>query len=304
MYLVCSSYGEKMLSYQSANSFPIKLVKNINWYRGRIIPIHLQFNPTNKCNMNCSFCSCADRDISEEILLETAKHHFQVFKDLGGEAITITGGGEPTLHPDIEEMIDFLNNLDIKIGLVTNGAYLDCISNLDKLTWCRVSVNNGFDDKIKDVINLIPIDWALSYVMTDDYEKVQKLIDFVNINHLTHIRLVSDIFEPKPIPKFERDEKVIYQDRTYYTRGGKCYMGLIKPYLNTDGKYYTCCGVQYALPNKPRKMVEELCLGDDLEKIINEQKIFDGSICDKCYYSQYNDFIDLMLKNYKHLEFV
>jgi len=54
-------------SYSSANIFPMKIFRNydlINFIlkHKMIIPYHLQFNPTNKCNFNCSFCSCSNRD--------------------------------------------------------------------------------------------------------------------------------------------------------------------------------------------------------------------------------------------------
>ena len=52
-------------SYASASEFPTKLVHiSVTDKERNIKPIHVNFYPTNKCNLKCKFCSCADRDKS------------------------------------------------------------------------------------------------------------------------------------------------------------------------------------------------------------------------------------------------
>ncbi|MCX6113150.1 MAG: radical SAM protein [Proteobacteria bacterium] len=291
------------LSYQSAGVLPAKLVINQEWnYKNKLRPIHLQIYPTNKCNANCSFCSCAGRDKSQELDWGFLKKEIVTFAVLGGKAITLTGGGEPLMYEKISELIEFISSINIKVGLVTNGRLLGKTQNLDKLTWCRISSNDNFD---RDIVNKIDIDWSLSYVWDGNSIKVKSLIGFSNENpNVSHFRIVNDINNPQDIPKFDNDEKVIYQAREGYDTGSKrCWMGIVKPVLNADGLYYPCCGVQYAT-NTSKQMPPEMVIGKTIKEVFDKQKPFDGSVCKKCYYKNYNDVFDLAKSDVKHLEFI
>jgi hypothetical protein len=53
-------------------------------------------------------------------------------------------------------------------------------------------------------------------------------------------------------------------------------------------------------------MADKLCLGDvkDIEYIMNTIEPFDGSICDKCYYHDYNKLLGIMVDSDKHEQFI
>jgi MoaA/NifB/PqqE/SkfB family radical SAM enzyme len=58
-------------SFVSANAFPHKILRDIPLLtsiieKKKILPRHVQLSPTNKCNLNCIFCSCKLRDLSQE----------------------------------------------------------------------------------------------------------------------------------------------------------------------------------------------------------------------------------------------
>ena len=291
------------LSYQSAGVFPVKLLMNKEWVEsGKLRPLHLQIYPTNRCNANCPFCSCADRDRTQELPWEFLKREICKFAVLGGQAVTLTGGGEPLLYPQIEELLDLLFSFNIKIGMMTNGILLDSVENIGKLTWCRISAHNNFN---RDIIDKFDVDWSLSYVWDGDKEKVQELVEFVNSNErITHLRIVNNINNPEVIPKFDNDEKVVYQNRENFDSGAeKCWMGIVKPLLNADGFYYPCCGVQYAT-EVLKQVPVEMKIGNSIEDIFNNQKPFDGSVCEKCYYKNYNDIFNMAKSDIKHLEFI
>jgi len=297
----------KNLSYTSASAFPVKLIINSAWnVEGKLRPVHLQFIPTNVCPLNCSFCSCKDKD-SRQIPFQKAKTEIKKFAKLGGQAITITGGGEPLAYPKINEIIDLCHSLGLKIGLVTNGVLWKNLKTAEKITWCRIStsVENHFRAEWAESIKKIPIDWAFSYVYTGDRKDLKNLLETVIALPITHVRVVSDIFEENKIPQVIKDEKIIYQNRDKYTRGMKqCWISLVKPVLHVDGYYYPCCGVQYARKGTKRDMIEEMRCADNLEEFYEKQIPFDGSKCDKCYYNQYNEALDLFNHEYKHIEFI
>lgn len=320
-------------SFTAADSIPIKVLLDKDVIHqataaNRLIPVHIQFLPTNKCNLNCEFCSCSERNKSQEIEFEKAKAIIDKCRRLGTKAVTITGGGEPLLYGKFNELIEHFRANKIKIGLVSNGLLLNRTDPkiLNKITWCRISNSDErtFDDvykkRLSKVVNATPdVDWAFSHVVstTPNLEEIVRIIEFANEHRFTHVRLVSDLFQPEVVAmdqlktqirqKGIDDSKVIYQERKAYTRGGDCFIGFIKPLIGADGKVYACCGVQYALERPSKDLPQELCLGDalDMESIIaRSSEPLNGSICAKCYYMNYNILLKGILKGLEHKEFV
>jgi organic radical activating enzyme len=229
-------------SYTAANSIPIKLLLNPQWVReGKITPIHAQFMPTYKCNFSCSFCSCSKRNKDDEMSFDKVKLIINNLKIVGCKAVTITGGGEPLCHPQINQIIELFNHNNIKVGLATNGSLLNSkfISKSSSITWCRISAsdniifNSSYCKKLEEVFNEYSnINWAFSYVVSEVPNEVNiaNMVKFANKNNITHIRLVSDLFKSEKvnldkISLFLREKKVddslvIYQHRQNYTRGG------------------------------------------------------------------------------------
>ena len=309
-------------SYTAASTFPSKLLHQKVVVEGKIIPLHIQICPTNACNLNCDFCSCRDRDKKKHLSLEQVIKILDICAERGTKAITWTGGGEPLMHPDINEMLNYASELGIKSGLVTNGILLEKLDYHDNLTWCRISSADDrvpAFDSIKEAIKINPrTDWAFSHVISRDpnYQIIRNLIDFAESGVFTHIRLVSDLCDLDNVPSMAEvaseiknlhidDSKVIYQGRKDSTKGTKnCYISLLKPVIAPEG-IFGCCGVQYAIHGQPRDMIDKMKMGDleDLPEILDKQKYFKGSICDTCYYSQYNDALSKLLNKPDHLEF-
>ena len=308
------------LSYTSANiDIPIKLLHEQVMENGKIKPIHAQVILTNKCNLKCEFCSCADRNKQQEIPFEEVLGLLSKLKKLGTKAITWTGGGEPLMYEKINEVLEFSDNLDIKNGLVTNGTLLDKLE--ISPTWCRISSG---DDRSPDILKIAyakwkhdKTDWAFSHVVSSspNHEVIGRIVDFANRNNFTHVRLVSDLLNLKDnqmgnIKNYLQshlipDDLVIYQNRQNYEIGKKeCYISLLKPVIGADKKVYPCCGSQYQNKGQKRDMLNSMGDIKELEKIITDQKYFNGEKCDVCYYNNYNKILDLMVKNPKHKEFV
>lgn len=318
-------------SYTAAGSLPLKVIMNDavrNTTReGWIPPIHLQLNPTNRCNLDCDICSCSGRDKNLELNIETQLEIIDRCLALGTQSVTITGGGEPLLYPHFKELVEHCQNSGIKVGLVTNGILLGRVDKhiLNMLTWCRISHADGrhftkqYADYLADVMLRVPIDWAFSYVVSTQpqHEDITRLVHFAKNKGATHVRLVSNIFLVDRVPMDSvrsylsnhgiDDRLVIYQGRQVYTRGMDCYICYLKPVIGADGKLYTCCGAQYALSGDYRDYPPELCLGDalDIKSVIEHSSHpFDGSICEKCYYGDYNNILAAMLSPVRHEEFV
>jgi len=309
------------LSYTSADSLPLKLLYNTEIQEFK--PVHIQWLPTNRCNLNCPSCSCKQRNKSLEMKLSTALDVIENFAEMGTKAVTITGGGEPLMHPYIVEMIKAFARNNIKIGLVTNGLRLKYIPRdvLELLTWCRISsmddrsFSMGYAIDLAEVVKA-KIDWAFSHVVTPNpnFETIKSVVEFANRHGFTHVRLVADLLTPDQVDsKFTSirqhlkglDEKVIYQPRNKPESCHSCMIGYIKPLVAADFKMYLCCGVQYALKEKSLDLPEELSMGTalGLDKIYNNiepQK----TACVACYYTQYNHILSSMFEGLDHKEFV
>ena len=256
----------KTSSYTSANIFPVKLLKSkeIPDRFGKISPIHIQLNPTNVCNLNCSFCSCSNRDKKIELKYEYLQGIMKDAALLGCRAITITGGGEPLLYSKINELIHFLHSLDIQIGLVTNGTMFEKLGfeSIQKIRWIRISHTDirAFDFKYKGYLtkymfNTEMVDWAFSYVISDkpNLGNIIQVVNYANTKQFTHVRIVSDLLDLKHMPDMDlikeslnyagiSDDLVIYQGRKEFVKGRKkCLISLLKPVISADAKLYPCC---------------------------------------------------------------
>lgn len=267
---------EEKLSYMAANVFPIKILKHMNLLRSiredkRILPIHVQLNPTNRCNFSCAYCSCSNRDRDFELSVSEITHIMKLTQSLGCQSVTVTGGGEPLAHKAVREYLRNILDIGVEIGLVTNAVLLPRLNAdiLHKLTWCRISSSDELPEqmtriqlnmdnwfkRINDACKHASIDWAFSHVLTrnPNYKLMQKLIEFANDHNFTHIRIVSDLLDLNAVQDMTQlqakmrdlkvdDHRVIYQGRKQYTKGqNPCYISLLKPVIGADGNIYPCC---------------------------------------------------------------
>jgi MoaA/NifB/PqqE/SkfB family radical SAM enzyme len=317
----------KIISFTAANSIPVKMFKNTELISDLnekyIPPIHVQLIPTNKCNLNCSFCSCKKRNKTEELAVWQIETLCQNLETMGCKAATVTGGGEPLMHKDIKQILNILYDHGIKIGLVTNGILLNKLTKEDfeKITWCRISCADEREfnrDPMEDAIRLEDnVDWAFSYVVGQKFnpENLNKYIDFANKHDFTHVRVVSDLLDLSNVSDMDKikravtvdDSRVIYQGRKEFDPGQRdCRISLLKPVIGADGFIYPCCGVQYAHQYEDLDNPESMRMGriEDIVDIYKNQKFFNGLQCYRCYYKNYNDILGQMVGEMKHLEFV
>src|ERR1700760_3234491 len=66
-------------------------------------PVMAHIIPMRQCNLSCKYCNEYDK-VSKPVSLETIKHRIDLLAKLGTNIVTISGG-EPLLHPDLDEII-------------------------------------------------------------------------------------------------------------------------------------------------------------------------------------------------------
>ena len=318
---------DKIGSFTASSVFPVKLLKErgVIGEDGRIAPYHIQLNPTNRCNLKCDFCSCANRNVDLELSWEEMQKLLSKFAELGTRAMTITGGGEPLMYTKINQLIQFAFRLNIRTGLVSNGILINRLE-ADSITWVRISfsdsrtLNSNFLNNLARVAErMTGTDWAFSYVVTrtPDYDKMATIVKFASEQGFSHVRLVTDLIDLEGPPEMDEvkshlvnvpgEEIVVYQGRKVYKKGrAKCLISLLKPIIGADGGIWPCCGAQYALkdPQKDYESSMRMCHWTEFEEVKQRQRNFDGSVCVKCYYDDYNEILDLMTKKLTHRKFV
>lgn len=111
-------------------------------------PIDVHLIPIRRCNLSCAYCNEYD-DFSPPVPLEELKKRVNKLAKLGTTIITISGG-EPLLHPDLDEVIRHIRRRGIIAGLITNGYLLvpERIRRLNRagLDHLQISIDNVLPD--------------------------------------------------------------------------------------------------------------------------------------------------------------
>jgi len=113
-------------------------------------PLLAQIVPMRRCNLACAYCNEYDKT-SKPVPLETVSSWLDRLSQLGTEIVTISGG-EPMLHPQIEEIIAGIRARKMIAGLITNGYFLQVprIQGLNRagLQFLQISIDNVRPDKV------------------------------------------------------------------------------------------------------------------------------------------------------------
>ena len=323
-----------LVSYTAADTLPIKMLihpdTKTGMDEGVLIPTHIQLALTNKCNLLCPFCSYGKVDRGFKLGKKRIRDLLVTFSDLGTRAVTVTGGGEPTLHPHFNYTLDLANWLAMETGLITNGTLLDRVDPkpLNMLRWCRVSCSDYWDyDKYANIVKKVrdkayDPDWGMSYVVLAGEKhrpyNFMKCIQLANTLGFKYVRVVADLTCPEQTPQMEELQaflkihdvdvsRVIYQGRKNTTKGFRqCWISLIKPYIGADGGVYPCCAVQYAKDPVSFDTPVDMRMGTlgDVSAIWEKQEPFDGSVCVRCHYHQYNTVWGVLKQGVDHAEFI
>src|SRR3981189_670055 len=113
-------------------------------------PILVHIIPNRRCNLACTYCNEFD-DFSKPVPLDEVKHRLYYLADMGTSIITISGG-EPLLHPEIDEVIRYIRRRGIIAGMITNGFFLnqERIERLNRagLEHLQISIDNVTPDEV------------------------------------------------------------------------------------------------------------------------------------------------------------
>ena len=113
-------------------------------------PLLAHIIPIRRCNLACEYCNEYD-DFSKPVPTDVMFQRVDKLGALGTSVVTISGG-EPLLHPDLDQIIRRIRHNGIVAGMITNGYLLmpERIQRLNDagLEWLQISIDNVNPDEV------------------------------------------------------------------------------------------------------------------------------------------------------------
>jgi len=316
----------------SVTSNEVKLFKHLKnletIQKGKASPVMFHISPTNLCNMACSHCCFMGRDKSLNLNWEKLKKAMDDMKKLGIKAIELTGGGEPTLYPHINEFIDYAKKLGFAIGMNTNALDIKRIKDYSAFSWVRISLNilnqdidySEFKNNVKFISSKTKA--TACYIVSQQFEtdNLRRVIEFAKEMKLIS-RIAPDCIQPKEdirklIEKIkkalvnmgeDKNPNIFLSDFNVYLGSrpeNVCLIHMLKPFLYTDGWVYTCPSSELAMENmKTMQHKFRVCKMEEIYDYYTnkfEVKHFD---CSYCKYTQQNNLLNALLIDTEDNEF-
>jgi MoaA/NifB/PqqE/SkfB family radical SAM enzyme len=123
------------------------IAKALLWKRH---PVNAHLIPVRRCNLSCTYCNEFD-DFSKPVPTAEMLRRVELLAALGTTIITFSGG-EPLLHPELDQIIRRARQRGIMAGLITNGYLLtpERIQRLNRagLDHLQISIDNVRPDDV------------------------------------------------------------------------------------------------------------------------------------------------------------
>jgi len=113
-------------------------------------PVMAHIIPIRRCNLSCAYCNEYDSH-SKPVPLATMRYRLYLLGKLRTGVITLSGG-EPLLHPELDDIIRSIRENGAMAGLITNGYLLTAerVQRLNDagLDYLQISIDNVKPDDV------------------------------------------------------------------------------------------------------------------------------------------------------------
>lgn len=158
---LCYIFNEK-------ETYEFKKIKEID-FKNNTITIEL----TNICNLKCVYCYCSCLTNGMYINFDKLKEFLYKAKEFGIYWISFTGG-ECTLHPNFEEIINLASELFLSVQILTNAYQLPTFLLEQRKKYHNLRIQISLD-------SIDPKSHDMNRGITGAFDKA-----YANINKLTH----------------------------------------------------------------------------------------------------------------------
>lgn len=193
------------------------------------------FKITARCNDNCDFCierRFTKRNL-EDLSLKEIKDNFKYLKDNFNLEYVIVTGGEPTLHRDFLEILDYFYKEKTQFRIITNFLLFNDREFLKKTAF-YFSLNK--DNKIIGSINDLPINEAASRRIAglENFLEYKLPIMLILVINRSNLESLSDLilYLDKIFKKHYYSKPINIEFRLIYL--GDTLKSLLKKSLPTD----------------------------------------------------------------------
>lgn len=142
-------------------------------------PYHLEFDWVDSCNARCFFCNSDHIHDGQSIPWPRAERFLEEAADDGLRSIRLSGGGEPTLHPNFPDLLDLLarravalDNLNTN-GTMLTGRVLEALRGV-RLGELRISLNYSDPESYAAGMGLPPRFFARTVGMIRDLDRLRR----------------------------------------------------------------------------------------------------------------------------------
>lgn len=135
-------------------------------------PLLVHLVPIRRCNIDCAYCNEYDK-VSEPVAVDVLKARIDKLASVGTSVVAFSGG-EPMLHPELDDLIRHIRAHGMLPGLITNGYLLSPkrIQALNEagLDFLQISIDNVEPDEVsKKSLRLLDkkLQWLSEYAEFD-----------------------------------------------------------------------------------------------------------------------------------------
>ncbi len=108
----------------------------------KVWPLNVELDPSAACNLRCRHCDFAYTHGPALLDLSLAERLFHELAAGGTKAVTFTGGGEPTMHPQFPSLAQAAAAEGLQLGLYTNGVNASrLLEGAGHFAWVYVSLD-------------------------------------------------------------------------------------------------------------------------------------------------------------------
>jgi len=214
---------------------------------------------TNKCNLNCTFCSRTKKPF-RELSIDEFKTIIDKIKDYT-DYVYFHVQGEPLLHKNLKEFLDICKDSNIKVNITTNGTlinkYVEIFNNSKSLRQINISLHseNNKENYLDEVFNSckkissnIYISYRIWNLNTlkptkELVDVIDKLSMYYDLDEDTKNRLLTDKSIKVDINRFvDKDNLFEWPDMNNSVEtNGKCYGLNTHIGILSDGTVVPCC---------------------------------------------------------------
>src|SRR5260370_5253334 len=87
-------------------------------------PYHVEIYPSDRCNIDCFFCSTASLRGNDELPLVRIEELIAEMQEAGTRSIRFAGGGEPLFHRKTKDLLPMIGRSGIPVQNIPTNAVL------------------------------------------------------------------------------------------------------------------------------------------------------------------------------------